>query len=42
MRNLYFAEVDLFTKRYAAACQQKYRGMLEAIKDAANNRLHSP
>ena len=36
------AEVDLFTERYADAYQQKHRGMLEAIKDAANNRLHAP
>lgn len=35
------AEVKLFDERYTDAYQQKYRGMLEALKDAANNRLHS-
>jgi hypothetical protein len=32
-------DIDLFKHHYADAYQQKYRGMLEAIKDAANNRL---
>ncbi len=31
--------ITAFTERYADAYQQKYRGMLEAIKDAANNRV---
>lgn len=32
-------DIDLFKHQYTDAYQQKYRGMLEAIKDAANNRL---
>jgi hypothetical protein len=31
--------IPAFTEKYADAYQQKYRGMLEAIKDAANNRI---
>ncbi|HOG17532.1 MAG TPA: hypothetical protein PLB96_09325 [Syntrophales bacterium] len=31
--------IESFTERYADVYQQKYRGMLEAIKDAANNGL---
>jgi hypothetical protein len=33
--------IEPFTERYADAYQQKYRGMLEAIRDAANNRLEA-
>jgi hypothetical protein len=33
-------QIDMFKSRYNDAYQQKYRGMLEALKDAANNRLN--
>jgi len=33
-------DIEDFRKRYDDAYQQKYRGMLEALKDAANDRLH--
>jgi hypothetical protein len=45
-KHLYFywmveneADIGLFTERYANAYEQKYRGMLTAMKEAANNRL---
>lgn len=35
-------QIVTFRNRYDDAYQQKYRGMLEALKDAVNNRLRIP